>query len=110
MSLNQMILSTLASLDIPVAFQTYSGNAETYITFFIYLDKIEVHADDDEFITGQYIQLDIWAKGDYTNLVKEIHQSMKEAGFIKLNFYDLYEKDLKIYHKVMRYKLEKEEH
>ncbi|WP_350343224.1 hypothetical protein PRVXT_002514 [Proteinivorax tanatarense] len=104
--MNKTILSALSSLRAPVAFQTYSGNAETYITFFTYLDKTEIYADDDELITGQYIQLDIWSKGDYTELVKEVHKNMKEAGFIKLNFYDLYEKDLKIYHKVMRYKKE----
>ncbi|MGF7186645.1 hypothetical protein GGQ84_002769 [Desulfitispora alkaliphila] len=106
MSINHDILQTLVDLNVPVAFQTYSGNAKTYITFFPYLDKPEQHADDEEKITGQYIQLDIWSKEDYTSLSEQVHNKMKQAGFIKLNFYDQYEKDLKVYHKAMRYRKE----
>jgi len=32
-----------------------------------------------------------------------VHEKMLAAGFIKQNFYDLYEDDLKIYHKAMRF-------
>ena len=106
MSLNKDILMALSPLNIPVAFQTYSGKADTYITFFSYLEKTELHADDKEETSGNYIQLDLWSKSDYTELIGEIHKHMKEAGFIKLNFYDLYEKDTKVYHKVMRYRRE----
>jgi len=106
MSLNKDILQALSPLEIPVAFQTYSGKADTYITFFSYLEKAELHADDEEETSGQYIQIDLWSKKDYTNLVKQVHKQMKEAGFIKLNFYDLYEKDLGVYRKVMRYRRE----
>lgn len=106
MSLNKDILMALSPLDIPVAFQTYSEKAETYITFFTYLEKAELHADDEEEISGNYIQLDLWSKSDYTELIGEIHKRMKEAGFVKQNFYDLYEKDTKVYHKVMRYRRE----
>ena len=109
MSINQKIISTLSSLDIPVSFQSYSGKADPYLTFFIYLDKTEQHADDEDLNTGYYIQLDIWTKGDYTELVKNVHQKMNKAGFSKMNFYDLYENDLKVYHKVMRYFILKEE-
>ncbi|WP_026478167.1 hypothetical protein [Alkaliphilus transvaalensis] len=106
MSLNKDILTALSPLNIPVAYQTYSGKAETYITFFTYLEKSELYADDEEKIAGHYIQLDLWTKSDFTDLVSEVHSCMKQAGFIKLNFYDLYEKDLKVYHKVMRYRRE----
>ena len=108
MTLNQQILAALSDINVPVAFQTYSGKENTYITFFTYLDKPEQHADDEEIKTGYYVQIDIWTKGDYTELVGEAHKKMKQAGFIKLNYYDLYEKDLKIHHKVMRYRIEKE--
>lgn len=109
MSVNQDIISTLALLNVPISFQTYNGKGNTYITFFTYLDKTEQFADDKEIINGQYIQLDIWSKSDYTELVNEVHNLMIEAGFVKISFYDLYEKDLKVYHKVMRYRIEKEE-
>lgn len=108
MSINQDILTALSDLEIPVAFQTYNGKEESYITFFTYLDKAEQHADDKDKITGLYLQLDVWSNSDYTDLVNTVHALMQEAGFIKLNYYDLYENDLKIYHKVMRYRIEEE--
>mgnify|MGYP001061176295 FL=1 len=103
MSVNQDILQALGDIGVPVAFQNYTGKDNTYITFFTYLDKPEQHADDAELITGHYVQVDVWSKTDYTELVKTIHQKMLTAGFTKQNFYDLYEQDLEIYHKAMRF-------
>ena len=103
MSINQEVLQALKDIGVPVSFQNYTGSADTYITFFTYLDKPEQHADDAELITGHYVQVDVWSKTDYTDLVKSIHQKMLTAGFTKQNFYDLYEQDLGIYHKAMRF-------
>ncbi|WP_350342347.1 hypothetical protein PRVXT_001575 [Proteinivorax tanatarense] len=109
MNVNSAILNALSDLDVPVSFQTYSGKKQAYITFFTYLDKPELFADDKEKVSGFYVQVDIWSKKDYTSLVETVHKRLKDVGFIKINFYDVYEQDLKIYHKVMRYKIEKEE-
>ena len=103
MSINKEIITALKEIEVPVSFQSYSGDADSYITFFTYLDKPELHSDDKETVTGYYVQIDIWSKTDYTNIEKEVHQSMLTANFRKLNFYDLYEEDLKVYHKVMRF-------
>ena len=103
MSINKEVLSALKDIHVPVRFQTYTGNEETYITFFTYLDRPEQHADDGEIVTGYYVQIDIWSKGDYTQISKTVHEKMKASGFMKQNFYDIYEEDLKIYHKVMRF-------
>lgn len=103
MSINKDILTALKDIEVPVSFQRYSGEADTYITFFTYLDMPEQHADDGELITGHYVQIDVWSKTDYTDLVETIHQKMLDAGFMKLNFYDLYEQDSNIYHKAMRF-------
>jgi hypothetical protein len=103
MSINKDVLAALKDIGVPVRFQNYTGKANTYITFFTYLDKPEQHADDAELTTGHYVQVDVWSKGDYTDLVNTIHQKMLDAGFTKQNFYDLYEQDLGIYHKAMRF-------
>ena len=103
MSINKDILAALKDIGVPVRFQTYTGTADPYITFFTYLDKPEQHADDQELTTGHYVQIDIWSKGDYTDLVKTVHSKMLAAGFTKQSYYDLYEDDLKIYHKAMRF-------
>ncbi|WP_213950378.1 hypothetical protein [Tepidanaerobacter syntrophicus] len=103
MSINQDVIIALNDIKVPVSFQSYTGDADTYITFFTYLDKPEQHADDKELVTGHYVQVDVWSKGDYTKLVKTVHQKMLGAGFTKQSFYDLYEDDVKIYHKAMRF-------
>lgn len=103
MSINKEVMAALSSLEIPVAFQTYSGGDFPYLTFFTYLEQGQLHSDDRELVTGYYLQLDLWSKQDYTALVETICQQMEQAGFVRQNFYDLYETDLQVYHKVMRY-------
>ncbi len=103
MSINQSVLAALAPLDVPVSFQTYSGKETSYITFFTYLDRTLLHADDAEVVGGFYVQIDLWSKVDYTELARNIHSLMTQAGFYKVNFHDLYEKNSTTYHKVMRY-------
>ncbi len=103
MSINEDVMAALVGVGVPVRFQQYTGDADTYITFFIYLDQPESHADDKERVTGYYVQVDIWSKKDYTDLANTVHEKMVEAGFRKLNFYDLYEEELKVYHKAMRF-------
>ena len=103
MNINQKVMAALQKIGVPVRFQTYTGTADTYITFFTYLDKPEGYADDVEYVNGYYVQVDVWSKGNYTDLVNAVHEKMLAAGFIKQNFYDLYEDDLKIYHKAMRF-------
>ncbi|MFD2681214.1 hypothetical protein [Bacillus seohaeanensis] len=105
MSLNSLIISTLNSL-APVAFQKYKGSEDTYITFFEYNQGAAVSADDDETVTRHSIQVDVWSKGDYTDLVKEVKAKMKQVGFTKNYETELYEEeaeDVIIYHKVLRF-------
>jgi hypothetical protein len=103
MSLNKLIIDTLKPVGVPVAFQTYSGTATTYITFFEYNQFSALNADDEERQTAHFIQVDIWSKGDYTSIVDQVKQRMKEAGFIRTTETELYEPETKIYHKVLRF-------
>ncbi|GAA0109248.1 hypothetical protein [Clostridium tertium] len=101
--INKLIVDTIASLNIPIAFQQYSGKSETYITFHEYYSNGEVYEDDLETLTSHYIQVDIWSKGDYTTLVDKVRESLILVGFKRINEIDLYEKDTKIYHKGMKF-------
>ncbi len=103
MSINKEVMLALKDLGVPVRFQRYSGDADTYITFFTYLERPEGHADDQERFTGYYVQVDIWSKQDYSTVVNTVWERMVQADFRRLNFYDLYEEELKIYHKAMRF-------
>ena len=85
------------------ALQHYSGDAQTYITFFTYLDRPAGYADDRELGHRQLCAGGCVGKKDYGKLVEAVHKKMLAAGFVKQSFYDLYEEELKIYHKAMRF-------
>lgn len=102
------VMRALAPVEVPVAYMTYTGPEDAYVTFFSYLEQPEGFADDKERVVGQYVQVDVWAKGDYTELVNKTHRFMQEAGFRRKSFADLYEDALKIHHKSMKYVLERE--
>lgn len=103
MSINTIIMNALKSIGLPVSFQNYSGNEATYITFFEYSQMGEEYADDEESLTGHYIQVDIWSKSDYTSHVTNVKQLMRDAEFNRLSEMDLYESDTFIYHKAIRF-------
>ena len=107
--MNTLIINTLKPIGVPVVFQNYAGKETTYITFFTYLEQGEEFADDEEIVTGHYIQVDVWSKGNYLEVVNEVKERMKQAGFRRRSEYELYEKDTKIFHKVLRFVYEEEE-
>ena len=107
--MNTLIINTLKPIGVPVTFQNYAGKETTYITFFTYLEQGEEFADDEEIVTGHYIQVDVWSKGNYMEVVNEVKERMKQAGFRRRSEYELYEKDTKIFHKVLRFVYEEEE-
>lgn len=103
MSLNSLILSTLKPLGVPVAFQVYKGTAKTYITFFEFNQTAHERADDVETQTRHSYQVDIWSSGDYTNLTQQVKNSLSSVGFVRTMETELFESDLNIYHKVLRF-------
>jgi hypothetical protein len=103
MSLNKLIIDTLKPIGVPVNFQTYSGTATTYITFFEYSQQSALNADDEEQKTVHRIQVDVWSKGDYTSIVQQVKDLMNAAGFRRTTETELYEPDTKIYHKMLRF-------
>lgn len=101
--INKLIMDTLKPLNIPVVFQKYSGKAETYITFHEYLASGENYEDDEETLTAHYVQVDVWSKVDYIDIVEKIKELLFKAEFKRLNEIDLYEEDTKIYHKGLKF-------
>jgi len=103
MNYNQTIIDALENLGVPVAFQAYTGTAQTYITFFCYNEQGEEWAEDAEIATGYYIQVNLWSKSDYTTLAGQVKDAMIAAGFARTGSQDLYEPETKIYHKALRF-------
>lgn len=105
MSLNKLIIDTLSDI-APTDFQYNGSNTYPHITFFEINQNAAVSADDDEKITRHAIQVDIWSLDDYTTLVKQVKDRLKEKGFTKQFETELYEKkadDSVLFHKVIRF-------
>lgn len=98
-----MIINALKPLNVPVAFQTYKGNSSTYIRFFEYNQTGALYGEDRELKSNHYIQVDVFSKNDYTELVQQVKDKLKALGFIRKMETELYEADTDFYHKVIRF-------
>lgn len=101
--MNKLIIDLLKPLNVPVSLQRYTGKADTYITFHEYFTSGEEYEDDEEVLTAHYIQVDVWSKVDYSEIVKKTKELLLKAGLKRLNEIDLYEEDTKIYHKGLKF-------
>lgn len=100
---NKLMIELLQPLQVPVSFQKYTGKATTYISFHEYHQTGEEFEEDAEAFTGHYIQVDVWSKTDYSDLVLNVKNLLTVAGFKRLDEADLYEPDTGLYHKGLRF-------
>lgn len=106
MILNSLIINTLKPLNVPVRFQTLldsDGDPDIYITFFEFNQRGALHGDDQEIKTGHSFQVDIWSKGDYTSLAKQVKESLLGIGFTRIMETEFFETESRTYHKVLRF-------
>ncbi|MHB1652341.1 MAG: tail completion protein gp17 [Desulfitobacteriaceae bacterium] len=73
------------------------------ITFFEMTNRGSVFADDTEIGSDISFQMDVWSKGNTTTIALEVDKTMKSLGFSRDSATDLYEDDIGIYHKAMRF-------
>lgn len=81
--MNKKIISALSSLNIPIAFLEYHGNATAYVIFKVYNEADADFEDDVNTAELNYITLSYWYKNPVDkDKAKEIKRLMKQAGFI----------------------------
>ena len=88
---------------VPVSKLKYTGNATTYITYFIYNEQGEAFAENVEKDTSYFVQVDIWTKDEFEDLYKQVLSLMTNAGYYRNYAHELYENDTQIKHKVIRF-------
>lgn len=85
------VTSTLLPMDIPVVFQAYpSGQTppSEYVTFLEYTSNPSLEAADEEVETERLIQVNVWSKDNYHQLVEDIRKRLEQAGFQRTTEYD----------------------
>jgi len=76
------------------------------LSYFEVVNKGNLFADNQEIGTEMMYQIDLWGHDSLTALAKGVDDTMTTLDFVRVGAQDLYEKDTRIYHKAMRYKLD----
>jgi len=105
-SLNKLIKETLEPLGVPVSFANYNNTADTYIVFLEYNQAPRINADDEELITKHFLQVDVFSKGNFLDLVKQLKKRMKAVGFARMFESETYDEDMKMFRKIIRFNYE----
>jgi len=98
MNVNPVLESALESLGIPVEFGTYSGTAETYITYYILSDSGALYADDEAQYDIASCTIDIYSKTNYKSLLRTVKSLLRLADFNVSQGPEQYEDDTGFYH------------
>lgn len=104
----RLVGDKLKELGLKVQWQSRPDSKLPNITFSFINENGEVFADDSEIETRITCQVDVWSEDDYTDIVDQVKSKMKEIGFYRISAYDSYEKDVNIYHKILRFSYLKE--
>jgi hypothetical protein len=115
--MNSLIEKIFASFkvnnkSIPVSFLNYNGKATTYITYQSISNSGTLSGDDEIIGYIDYYDFDIYSKGNYFNIVKEVKKIMKANGFVwqpSMSSEDMYEEDTGYYHKTLCFAIERME-
>lgn len=102
--IHQYVLETLKPLDVPVHFVARGESKLPLVLFNITGEHGYEYWDDEETITKYKVQLNIFSRGNYIPIKKQILKLMKDRGFKR---YDIpaciYQEDVEIYNQPMSF-------
>ena len=107
--MNELIEAILTNFkvdgkNIPYQFLKYTGKETTYITYGEINVQNPFYGDDDLQAYVDYYDFDIYSKGNYFEIIKELKEVLKANGFMwqpTMTSEDLYENDTGYYHKTL---------
>lgn len=100
--INAIIVNALKTLGIPTSLLKYTGTSTSYVVFQTF-EQGESYSEDEEEITGHYILMNLFTKGDNTTLIASIKTLMKNAGFKRQDEHDQWEDDTQIYNHIFNF-------
>ncbi len=74
-----------------------------YIEYEIISDKEIFHAGNRPLIDGDLIQVDIFSKGDFSELADLVQETLEQNDYQYVDGITLYEEDTKLFHWASRY-------
>ena len=67
---------------IPIAYSQYFGKEDAYITYYTWMEKPYLFADDNNQSEYCHFTVDVWSKGNFKNIVESVKQKLKENGCV----------------------------
>lgn len=115
--MNELIEQILANFTvddtpIPVSYMFYEGHGEPYIVYMQENADNSLSGDDELIGYVDYYDFDVYAKGNYQNIVKSLKQILVANGFVwqpSRSSADMYETETEYYHKTLNFAYLKEE-
>lgn len=71
----------VAGKKIPITFLSYTGDSDTYLTYYTWFDKPDDFHDDEHHAEIAYGTIDIFSKGNFKGILKQVKKKLKENGF-----------------------------
>lgn len=101
--IDSLLINSLRTLNLPISRLKYTGDKSTFIVFQKYLEQVEGFSDDDEELIGHYYIVNLFTKGDFNEVSKNIKIKLKEVGFNKIYEAENYDNESGYYNKVFRF-------
>ena len=85
-NINPIIESAFSDFEVnkkrvPIAFLSYTGNADTYLTYYTWQEQPENFFDDEHHAEVAYGTIDIFSKGNFKGILKEVKKILKANNF-----------------------------
>lgn len=84
---------------VPTAHLKYKGKETTFVVWTITADSPALSADDEAVYSIVSVDVDVYSKGNYLDVITEIKRIMKENGWAWVgDSTEMYEDDTGLYH------------
>lgn len=105
--INKLIVETLKPLDVPVYFVAGKENRFPFIVFNVTSERGVAYWEDEERVTRYGVTFNIFSKGNYFEIKRNLQKLLKEAGFMKFDVPAcFYLEDVEVYNQPLEYNYE----
>lgn len=93
---------------IPVEHLRYKGKSTTFITWALLPETPILNGDDECLYSVVQVDIDIYSKGNYLDIIKEVKKIMKNNNWLWVeDSEDMFEEDTELYHKTLTFEKER---
>ena len=99
MNINPIIEKAFKNYRVPIEYMNYSGNENSYLTYYTWKELPDDFCDDENQIEIAYGTIDIYSKGNFKSILRDVKQILKDNGFLVTDVAsEMFEEDTKYYH------------